>query len=110
MTYGAKIELPNDLRFDENSVPFSLADVISLTTSDTSGSKTYTGFEGRTIRLYQVSSTTAFLEGSITLIRPYYHTMTITNNGIAGIAPTLSWSVVPYGNYLAASTVYVVMV
>jgi hypothetical protein len=110
MSYGAIVNLPNGLQINENSVPFALADILELTSSNTSGSKTYTGFEGRTVIIYKVIKSVDFLNGALVISIPYYHTVTITDNGVSGVAPKINWSVSATGNYLADSVLYVVMI
>jgi hypothetical protein len=110
VSYGIKINLPSNLAVDDNSVPFSFIEVLELAISTPSGSKTYTGYEGINIKLYQISSTDIFSSGTYFSRVPLPHTLTVTNNGIEGVAPTLNWSTtLPVGNgTLIKSTVYVV--
>lgn len=110
MSYGANISLPNGLSINDNTIPFALIEVIDLTTSTPSGSKTYTGYEGHTLQFYQISTNNNFFNGTYLRSCPLSHVITITNNSTPGVAPTLNWSVsLPSGSfYLTSSKIIVV--
>jgi hypothetical protein len=111
MSYGIKINLPDGLAIDDNSVPFALAEVITLTDTSPNGSKTYTGYEGLRLQFYQISTNTNMFNGGYLRNGPLPHVITVTNNATPGIAPTISWSVsLPNSNfYLISSKIFVVM-
>jgi hypothetical protein len=110
MSYGIKINLPDGLAVDENSVAFSFIEVLNLSTTTPSGSKTYVGYEGVNLKLYQISATDIFSSGTWFSSVPLPHTLTVSNNGVAGVAPTLNWSTtLPVSSgVLIASIIYVV--
>ncbi len=110
MSFGAIVDLPNGLQINDNTVPFALADIVELTSANQTGTKTYTGFEGRTIILYKIIKSVDFLNGALVASVPYFHTVIVSNNGVPGVAPRIDWSVTATGNFLADSTLYVVMI
>lgn len=111
MSYGFIVNLPNGLVIDNNTYPFALADIIDLSTSSPSGSKTYTNFVGRTIRYSQVYADLDWSKALVPSSLPTGHTLSVTNNGVSGIAPTLNWSTsLPPNCSLCSSTIYVVII
>lgn len=111
MSYGIKVNLPSGLVIDDNSVPFALAEVISLSDTSPSGSKTYTGYEGLTVQFYQISTNSNMFVGTYLTKCPLSHVITVTDNATPGVAPTINWSVsLPSSNfYLTSSKVFVVI-
>lgn len=112
MSYGIKINLPSGLVIDENTYPFALADEIALASTTPSGSKTYTNFVGRTIRYYQIYADLDWSSQSGVLSSiPTGHSLSVLNNGVSGVAPTLVWSTsLLSGLSLCSSVVYVVII
>jgi len=111
MSYGANISLPNGMYINDNTIPFALAEVIDLTNTTPSGNKTYTGYEGLTVQVYQISTNANMFIGTYLTQCPLSHVVTITNNTTPGVAPTVNWSVsLPSSNfYLTSSKLFVVI-